>query len=180
MRRAFPFALALVLALAAQSQSPASRARGAVQELAAHIRSLLAAELKAGGFEGAVSVCAAKAQQETRRYAQEHNIQIRRVSTKARNSTNQPDPWERDRLSEWAALLANQQPLPEAAEGSTPTGRYRLLVPIRVQAMCLTCHGAPSQIPPEVKSILARHYPNDEATGYRNGDLRGAFSVILR
>lgn len=168
----------LVAALAA-AQSPAPRARGAVKELGEKIRGLLMAELKAGGFAGAVGVCAAKAQQETRRYAAEQGIAIRRVSLKARNAANRPDEWETARLREWAALIEKGEPLPESAEGAGPGGEYRMMAPIRIQAMCLTCHGSETQIPAEVKAILASHYPEDAATGYRNGELRGAFSVQI-
>jgi hypothetical protein len=51
--------------------------------------------------------------------------------------------------------------------------------PIRVQAMCLSCHGDPAGIPAEVKEILASRYPKDLATGYKAGDLRGAVSVRI-
>jgi hypothetical protein len=34
-------------------------------------------------------------------------------------------------------------------------------------------------IPASVKAVLARRYPNDQATGYNVGDLRGAVSVQL-
>lgn len=172
------FAIAALCALAA-AQDPAPRARAAVKELGERIRSLLAAELAAGGFEGAVGVCAQKAQEETRRYATEHGIRIRRVSLKARNPLNRPAAWEDARLRQWEAALKDGASLPEFAEENAPGGAYRLMVPIRVQAMCLTCHGDPAQIPATVRAIIARHYPEDAATGYRAGDLRGAFSVEI-
>lgn len=167
------------LAAPAAAQEASVRARAAARELGEHIRSLLAAELAAGGFAGAAGVCAEKAQAETRRYAAEHGIRIRRVSLKARNAANRPDEWERARLAEWENAMKEGRPLPDAAEGSAPDGAYRLLLPIRVQAMCLTCHGNAQQIPAEVKAIIAKLYPEDAATGYRNGDLRGAFSVAV-
>lgn len=171
--------LLFALALAAAAQDVGVRARAAARELGEQIRSLLAAELAAGGFTGAVGVCAEKAQAETRRYAAERGIRIRRVSLKARNAQNRPDEWERARLAEWEETLRQGRPLPEAAEGAAPDGAYRLMLPIRVQALCLTCHGDARQIPAEVKAILAKLYPEDAATGYRNGDLRGAFSVVI-
>ena len=48
---------------------------------------------------------------------------------------------------------------------------------IPVQAVCLTCHGKEQQVTENVKKILSINYPNDEATGYTTGDLRGAFSI---
>lgn len=173
------FAALVLLAPPAAAQEASARARAAARELGDHIRSLLAAELAAGGFAGAVSVCAEKAQAETKRYAAEQGIRIRRVSLKARNAANQPDEWERARLTEWEDALKQGRPLPDAAEGAAPDGAYRLLLPIRVQALCLTCHGSHQQIPAEVKAIITKLYPEDAATGYRNGDLRGAFSVAV-
>lgn len=171
--------LSMLLAAALGAQPAETRARAAVKELGEKIRSLLAAELAAGGFEGAVGVCAEKAQAETKRYAAEHGIQIRRVSTKARNPLNRPDEWERARLEEWAAALQANKTPPEFAEHTTESGEYRLLMPIRVQALCLTCHGNDKQIPAGVKKLIRENYPGDAATGYANGDLRGAFSVTL-
>jgi hypothetical protein len=42
-------------------------------------------------------------------------------------------------------------------------------------ALCLQCHG--ENISPEVQAELARLYPEDKATGYSAGDIRGAFVV---
>lgn len=169
----------LLMSCALSAQEPGPRARAAVQELGQKIRSLLAAELASGGFEGAVGVCAEKAQAETRRYAAEQGIEIRRVSTRARNAANRPDEWERARLLEWETAVREGKTVPESAQMTTSGGDFRLLTPIRVQAMCLTCHGNEKQIPAPVRDLLHQHYPQDVATGYRNGDLRGAFSVVI-
>jgi hypothetical protein len=44
--------------------------------------------------------------------------------------------------------------------------------------VCLKCHG--TQIAPEVSQVLASLYPEDRATGYKEGDIRGAFVVIRK
>jgi len=41
----------------------------------------------------------------------------------------------------------------------------------------LNCHGSESELMPEVNSLIAQKYPDDKATGYRTGDLRGAVSI---
>jgi hypothetical protein len=58
-------------------------------------------------------------------------------------------------------------------------GTYELqyVRPILMQARCLPCHGDPASLDPAVHALLARRYPEDRATGYRVGDLRGAVSV---
>jgi hypothetical protein len=48
---------------------------------------------------------------------------------------------------------------------------------IVIAPMCLGCHGAPAEMPENVKATLARLYPNDPALGYRAGELRGAVSI---
>jgi hypothetical protein len=41
--------------------------------------------------------------------------------------------------------------------------------------MCLQCHG--EALAPEVTQALAARYPDDRATGFREGQLRGALSI---
>ena len=42
--------------------------------------------------------------------------------------------------------------------------------------MCLTCHG--TDVSDDVMSALQQRYPNDMATGYLEGQIRGAISLI--
>jgi hypothetical protein len=55
----------------------------------------------------------------------------------------------------------------------------RYLKPVVANAMCLTCHGEKAKIPPAVQAVLAREYPDDHATGFSVGDVRGAVSVRI-
>jgi hypothetical protein len=41
--------------------------------------------------------------------------------------------------------------------------------------VCLLCHGA--QLAPGVSQVLTELYPEDKATGFSMGDIRGAFVV---
>jgi hypothetical protein len=50
---------------------------------------------------------------------------------------------------------------------------------IPVQAMCVTCHGTASDIPATLAEKIRAEYPQDQATGYSVGKLRGA-AVISR
>ena len=54
-----------------------------------------------------------------------------------------------------------------------PAFQYMSAIP--TQKLCLGCHG--KSIAPEVKAKLAELYPEDKATGFSEGDLRGAFVV---
>jgi hypothetical protein len=56
----------------------------------------------------------------------------------------------------------------------------RYMMPIVLGSpVCLGSHGGPQDIAPEVRDELRCLYPDDKATGYRIGDLRGAVSVKI-
>ncbi|MBS0244009.1 MAG: DUF3365 domain-containing protein, partial [Proteobacteria bacterium] len=53
---------------------------------------------------------------------------------------------------------------------------FRYMRGIPTGEVCLACHG--SDLKPDVKAELTRYYPDDKATGYKLGELRGAFSLV--
>ena len=61
-----------------------------------------------------------------------------------------------------------------AREGCLDEWVARVLQPIVIAEPCLACHGAAETIAPAVTEVLAARYPNDRATGYALGDMRGA------
>ena len=54
--------------------------------------------------------------------------------------------------------------------------QFRFMKAVPTEGACLLCHGA--EIAPEVQAKLDEHYPEDKATGYSLGDVRGAIVVI--
>ncbi len=59
----------------------------------------------------------------------------------------------------------------------TPSGpEFRFMQAIPTGALCLNCHG--QALAPAVQDKIDALYPDDTATGYSEGDLRGAFVVI--
>ena len=54
-------------------------------------------------------------------------------------------------------------------------GRHGYAEPIRVQPLCLTCHG--ETVHADVAERIEALYPDDEATGFSEGDFRGVFWV---
>ncbi|MFN3689873.1 MAG: DUF3365 domain-containing protein, partial [Fimbriimonadales bacterium] len=156
------------------------RARAAADTLFARLLERLNTEYQQGGAERGVQVCAQVAQSLTRQVGREQGVQIRRVSLKNRNPRNAPDAWERQVLQHWERDLKQGKEIGEVAEWRTErNGRvYRYMRPIKVaMPLCLECHG--TQIKPEVRRLIRERYPNDKATGYQLGDLRGAFSVKI-
>jgi hypothetical protein len=56
-------------------------------------------------------------------------------------------------------------------------GRFGYVEPIRVEKVCLMCHGA--EVPPPIAERIASLYPDDEATGFKEGDFRGLFWITM-
>ncbi len=48
---------------------------------------------------------------------------------------------------------------------------------LQMQQPCLACHGAADTIAPEVAEKIHMLYPDDKATGYVEGQLRGAITM---
>ena len=57
--------------------------------------------------------------------------------------------------------------------------RLRVMQPIRAGGLCLACHGPRETIEAETLARIDALYPQDAATGYAAGDLRGAFSASI-
>jgi len=60
---------------------------------------------------------------------------------------------------------------------SLSNGHAAALLPIQLQAQCLMCHGPKDQIAPAITQQLTMLYPNDQATGFQEGELRGWFWI---
>lgn len=41
--------------------------------------------------------------------------------------------------------------------------------------VCIACHGA--ELDPAIAQKINELYPDDQATGYKPGDIRGAFTI---
>src|SRR5690606_27568973 len=124
--------------------------------------------MQAGGAPGAVSVCRDEAPRLAREVAEKHRVRLGRTSFRLRNPDNRPPAWA-------DAAVEQRTETPQHLLG--PGGELGVLSPIRLQPLCVTCHGAPESIDPAVRDVLAKSYPGDEATGFAPGELRGWFWV---
>lgn len=62
---------------------------------------------------------------------------------------------------------------------AVPEGGYRFYRPLPTGALCLNCHGAPDELGDGVPEALERLYPQDEAVGFSEGELRGLLRVSV-
>ena len=152
-----------------------------IKTLAGELKHSLMSAMKTGGPIAAINSCHMQATTITSELNLDSALQIKRTSLKIRNPNNQADPWERSVLNEFARLAATGVPVDQLVHKEQlqdhGQNKYRLMRAIPVQAPCLSCHGSKQQIPDSVQASLRTHYPNDQATGYSLGDIRGAFSV---
>jgi hypothetical protein len=155
------------------------RASEVADRLAKAVMGELTKALQAGPPESAVHVCGEAAQRVTAEVAAAEGIALRRTALRLRNPTNAPDAFERAALEAWAAPGATPAAQAEVVEAGGGGRALRYLRPIVLQPMCVTCHGAPEEVPAAVRAALAERYPEDRATGFRPGDLRGALSVTV-
>jgi uncharacterized protein (UPF0264 family) len=156
-------------------------ARKVSNQLAEKVRGLLLQEIGTAGYSSAVRVCSETAQEITHQFNAQTGHDVRRVSLKYRNPKNVPDAYEQRKLEEFNILNQKKELLNEYSEIVEEDGKkyLRYLRPLIVAPLCITCHGPKENIPQEVKTILAERYPDDRATGFRVGDVRGAITVNI-
>ncbi len=141
----------------------------------------LNAALAAGGAVGAIDFCASEAVELTANVASSLGAgwELKRVTLRARNPRNEPDALEVEVLERFHAAEVAGEDLPQHHVQRTPDGAYRYYRPLVVAPMCVECHGPRDALDPGVARILDERYPNDQATGYAPGDLRGLVRVTV-
>jgi hypothetical protein len=175
--------VSLVLPVVAADPPEVEQARTVAAKVLEETKSVLEGALKGGQPAAALGVCAAVAQNIARRHEQQ-GWRVRRVSEKVRNPADVPDAEELAVLRAWqdAHTAGRLTPITERQEIVTAGGRryVHYMKPIFIAApVCLQCHGARDKLAPGVADALKELYPQDQATGYAVGDLRGAVSVKI-
>ncbi|MGE0710816.1 MAG: DUF3365 domain-containing protein [Planctomycetota bacterium] len=145
-------------------------AKAAAEALGKRLMARLQQALTSEGTAGGIRACSAEAQELTAAVAKEQGVAIGRTSFRLRNPKNAPPEWAR----EWVTAKVAEPRFQEQ-----PDGRLRALLPIKLQPLCVVCHGPADQLGDDVKQVLAERYPQDQATGFQPGDLRGWFWVEL-
>ena len=136
--------------------------------------------IEEGGPVNALSVCHTRAIPITNEVASRHGVRLSRVSLKNRNPANAPNEWQKPILEEFDARAANGDD-PKALAFATIVDvdgkkQFRFMKAMPVGKVCLNCHGA--QLKPGVAAKLKELYPEDKATGYSLGQIRGAVVIV--
>ena len=174
-------ATALLATLPALADHLLPEARKVAGSVPPKLLAVLTAEIARSGPEGAIGVCREQAPQMAKAASAQTGWAIRRVSLNNRNPKAVPDAWERAALEDFdRRAAAGESPATlEKGEVVTEEGRksYRYMKALPTLDLCLKCHGAPASLSPAVKEKLSALYPQDKATGYSTGQIRGAMTI---
>jgi hypothetical protein len=169
--------------LAEEPAADLSKARAAIAGLGESLKSELMSAMASGGPVAAIAVCQTAAPALSKAAGEKGGLTVRRTALKVRNPGNAPDDFERRVLEDFAVKIMAGTP-PGALEHSevvTTDGvrTLRYMKPIMmVDQPCSVCHG--SALADDVRAKVSALYPDDQATGFKPGELRGAFSVLQR
>lgn len=150
------------------------KAEAAAMSLAKKLKGELKGSLDQGDHAAAVKVCSERAPEVGASVHEETGVKVGRSSLRLRNAKNAPPDW----VATWLDAMgdrkaADAKPLRAVAEG--PEGPVaRIIKPLEVGGLCVLCHGEASGMSKELSAAIAERYPEDQATGYAVGDLRGA------
>lgn len=171
--------LAATVAIAADSSTTASLegdARKLASQFVGELKPKLKQAMAAGGPTHAIEVCASEAPRIADSLSAESGWLVRRVSLRARNASRAtPDDWERRVLAQFDQRQAAGEKAVDINYGEIIGDSYRYMQAQGAEGVCLVCHGeSPAAA---VDLTLQKYYPDDEATGYSMGQVRGAISL---
>ncbi|MEJ2603476.1 MAG: DUF3365 domain-containing protein [Gammaproteobacteria bacterium] len=160
---------------AAVSPRKVAQAEQAAAELGSRLKSRLVDTMAAEGPVAAIRVCSEEAPEIARQVSGDTGLTVSRTSLRVRNPDNAPDARERAVLELWQKRIEDGTPAAALGTFVSDGGDFLWMKPIVAGAPCLMCHGI--DIPDAVANAIADRYPQDRATGFAEGDLRGAFVV---
>lgn len=147
-------------------------ARVASNRLRMELQKELQTALQEGGPVAAIDVCRLRAGEIAAEVSASTALDVQRVSTRSRNPLNHADGVE-------SQVIAQFERRPAFADTAfVRDGAPVYMRAIRIESpACLACHGPVESLVPELRTELQSAYPDDQATGFAQGDLRGAFVV---
>jgi FtsP/CotA-like multicopper oxidase with cupredoxin domain len=167
----------IVAAPAADESALTEQAKAAAQALGVTLKAELEAAMQTGGPVAAMSVCQIKAPELAAAISLAKGMTVKRVSLKNRNPvTGIANEWQTQVLQDFETRKAAGEDPATLIYTAVIDDEYRFMQAIPTATVCLVCHG--NDLSPAVIAKLAELYPQDKATGYKEGDLRGAFVVV--
>lgn len=151
------------------------------QEAQRQLISNLQKAISEQGIPGAIDFCNVNALPILSELGKVYSVQIKRASTKARNTADLPTDEERPILEAYEYNAENGIKSDPNIQKFENGEVFLYTKPITIpNGMCLSCHGEPrKEINKETLEKLGQLYPADSAKGHKIGDLRGMWSVRI-
>ena len=146
-----------------------ARAEQAMNDLQQALLARLKAAMESGGPAAAVEVCRTEARTIAETVAKKQALELGRTSHGLRNPANAPRPWARSIVEAGSGVKAAAETIRVVDLGD----RVGVLRPIGTTEACTRCHGQADEVRHNIGTTLAAAYPQDRATGFAPGDLRG-------
>lgn len=167
--------LATSVAVTAQEPVPLPqdqiRAQAAMADLGQRLKSALVARMQAQGPLAAVDFCHVQAPLIAAEVTAEHGIAVGRTALRLRNPANAPTAWQEATLTRFLREAEAGAPAGGLLHVERDEESLRLARGIATEGPCQICHG--SNIAEPIRAAIIARYPEDAATGFSEGDLRG-------
>lgn len=133
--------------------------------------------VKTEGVPGAINYCNLNAMEIVKKLEDSLEISIKRVTNKTRNPADSLTGVEKEI---WEAYSYDPTKASAQIQEFSET-ELIFTKPILIgSGLCLNCHGQiGNEITTENYSLIHQLYPDDQATGYQLGDLRGMWRLII-
>lgn len=147
----------------------------AAKNLQQRLGKVLTSTIRSDGHIAAIDVCNEQAPEIANALSEELGLTVGRTALKVRNPDNAPNAKQKQVLKAFESLWERTKEKPPSATYTDANGREVWMKAIVMQPQCAACHG--TAVTPEVRQAISEHYPEDEATGFDVGNIRGAFVV---
>lgn len=169
-------------ALAADEDMAAMKAEAGelIKSFSGALLGELKAAIQAGGPVNAISVCNEKASEIAINAPSDPAWTIGRSSHKLRSPDNAPDAYTAAAIEDFVAREAAGEKAADLVKAEiveeNGARMFRMVKAIPTGETCLNCHGG-DNVKEDVVAKLAELYPNDQARGFQEGQMRGVFTL---
>ncbi len=143
------------------------------------LSSNLAAALNEGGVPNAIEFCKIEAMPLTQSVSDTYGVEVRRATHKPRNPSNAATASEMVIIEAYQSALRDSIPLAPRIESDGEWAVFHAPITI-ANDLCLKCHGGEGTDIADADLVFIRNaYPDDRATGFAAGELRGVWSIRI-
>ncbi len=146
---------------------------------ASYLQKALKNAIMEDGLEYSIEICNIDALNITDSISESESVQIKRLAKKYRNPVNKTDSAESELFNSYISDLHGEKQLnPKIIPDDN--GHPVYYNPIYVGELCLNCHGESGKnIDSKLAKVINELYPEDKATNFKQGQLRGMWSITF-